>query len=114
MASCHGYSAPGDVRTIELAGEGHALRALIRAVARFGDVRPAGDDVHDATPRRDEAARGRRGGRAMESVHPVGQRVEPLDPVADARRTGVSLGAQHDVDEGALAETHRIPGDVLL
>src|SRR2546429_4426639 len=102
-----------DVRTIELAFEGHVLRPRIRSVARFGDAVAARDDVHHAATAHDDVAGRVALGRAVEREHVLGQAIEAPDRHSRLRRSGVVLRAEDHVDVVALAEADRLGGYVF-
>src|SRR5437867_5579916 len=102
-----------DVRTIELALEGHALRTGVGALARFGDAAAARDHVHDPTATHDEAALRVALGRSMEREYVLGQAFESGDRHPGLRRPRIVLGTEDDVDVRTVAEANRLSGNVL-
>src|SRR2546423_13756769 len=102
-----------DIRPIELALEGHALRPGVRTVAGLGDGVAARDHVHDATAVDQDAAARATFCRPVEAEHVLGQAIESFDGHPGLRRAWIVLGAEDDVDVRALAEPDRLSGDVL-
>src|SRR5438105_15096798 len=111
MSSSDRHLLLRDVRTIELALEGHALRTGVRAVPRFRDAVAARDDVHDPTAAHDDIASRVAFRRAMEREHVLGRAVETQDGHTRLRRPRLALGAEHRVDGGALAKADRLRGE---
>src|SRR5207237_2118519 len=104
MSSSDRHLLLRDVRTIELALEGHALRTGVRAVPRFRDAVAARDDVHDPTAAHDDVAGRVAFRRAMEREHVLGHAVETQDGHTRLRRARIVLGAEDSVHVASLAK----------
>src|SRR5437588_2692491 len=98
MSSSDRHLLLRDVRTIELALEGHALRTGVRAVPRFRDAVAARDDVHDPTAAHDDVAGRVAFRRAMEREPVLGPAGETQDVHTRLRWAGIILGAEHHID----------------